>query len=563
MRARIRRLEAEKDNISLRERLQQLQEHRAGAAQHDPAASPARVAPPPAVATSSPVVEKRELVLADMDFKARPVLLPQYYSWTGFYFGGNIGYGVGNDRELSSLSEPGVGSVVGGTTAIAPVGAIGGVQLGYNWQGSPNWLVGFEADFQGSAQNGLSCAFTCINEPGIVMETFTAQHQLEYFGTFRGRVGFVNDSALFYVTGGGAYGRIEQTVAATANETGTATFATASSSENKFGFVVGGGIEAALGGNWTGKVEYLYMDLGTTGNSVSGVFLGAPVQPFTFGATSNIHDNIVRVGLNYRVGGQAQPAVSAYDSMAAISGPVAPVYSWTGFYTGANVGYGIGNDHVAQSLAAGGLTATTEPGSAVMPKGVLGGVQLGYNWQGGSHWLVGFEADFQGAAQTDTACAPLFCVAQSTTTSGLNGTEFVTVQHQLDYFGTIRGRLGGINNNVLYYVTGGAAFGHVTQTTDVNISLSSPGVFVNDSTNADMAGFVVGGGIEAAIGGGWTAKAEYLYMDLGSITDTANLFTGAGNPGEALATTSTIHDHIVRFGANYHFDIAQPVVARY
>src|SRR4029077_14060040 len=104
------------------------------------------------------------------------------------------------------LSVPGNAIVnsAGPDTAIVPFGAIGGGQLGYNWQGGSNWLVGFEADFQGSGQKGISCVISCIIEPSApVVQTFTARHTLDYFGTARGRFGFVTNNALFYVPGGG------------------------------------------------------------------------------------------------------------------------------------------------------------------------------------------------------------------------------------------------------------------------------------------------------------------------------------------------------------------------
>ena len=529
LRARIHGLEVRQENTSLRTRLDQLQGHRQ-LAQSAPAV------PPPA---AEPIAIRRDLIMADMSVKAAPPILPRYYSWTGFYLGGNIGYSVGSDRASASISSAGVSDASGADAVVAPVGAIGGGQLGYNWQGGPNWLVGFEADFQGSGQKGTSCTLICVTSSSQ-QQTFTVQHKLDYFGTVRGRVGVVSNNALFYVTGGGAYGRVDQTLGAVANTgPGNPAFSTAIMSvENKFGFVVGAGVEAALGGNWTGKVEYLYMDLGST--ATSGVIPG----PITFAASSAIHDNIIRGGLNYRLGAQSAP-LTAYDAMAAVPAP-SSMYSWTGLYVGANVGYGFGNDLVAQTVTSVSVVGTAEPNTHLTPKGAVGGVQLGYNWQGGRNWLVGFEADLQGTAQTDTACAPLACITTAA------GTGFITVQHQLDYYGTLRGRLGAINDNVLYYVTGGAAFGHAKQTLNVNVSTTAVPLFGTHSSTADMIGWVIGGGIEAALWGGWTAKAEYLYMDLGSLATSAD-FSQPGNPG-TVTTNSTVRNHIVRIGGNYHFN---------
>jgi outer membrane immunogenic protein len=551
LRARIHRLEVEKDNVGLRARLDQLQGRQATPAQvaaRETAAQPARLE------ASAP---DRTLVLADMRLKAPPAVAPSLYSWTGFYIGGNVGYSVGSDRARGSINIPGLAvDTAGGDTVVAPLGTIGGGQLGYNWQGGPNWLVGFEADFQGSAQKATSCSTACEIQAGVLQLTPTVTHRLDYFGTIRGRFGFVNDGALFYVTGGGAYGRVNQTLEVTAFQSGAGSFASASTIENKFGFVVGGGVESALGGNWTGKVEYLYMDLGSISTSVNGAI--PPATPITFAASSNIHDNIVRAGLNYRFGPPATP-LSAYDAMAAVPA-AATIYSWTGFYVGANVGYGYGNDHTQTDDAMPSLALTSEPGTSVTPKGVVGGVQLGYNWQASPHWLIGFEADLQGAAQTDTVCSSFVCLNQTSTSVG-SGTNFVTVQHQLDYFSTVRGRLGAVVNNTLFYATGGAAFAHVKQTVNVNSSISTPPIFAAAATTQDMIGYTVGGGIEAMLWGGWSAKAEYLYMNLGSISTAFNI--GAPPNVATLTTNSTVHDHIVRIGASYHLDQGPGSAARY
>jgi outer membrane immunogenic protein len=484
-----------------------------------------------------------------------------YYSWTGFYIGGNIGYSVGSDRASGVLSVPNFKETSSPDTAIVPFGAIGGGQLGYNWQGGSNWLVGFEADFQGSGQKGTSCVVGCINAPSAaLLQTFTARHTLDYFGTVRGRFGFVNNDALFYVTGGGVYGRVNQTLEARQSLAGVGTLSAGSTIENKFGFVVGAGLEASLGGNWTGKIEYLYMDLGSTGTGLAGTVPGVPVTPFTFTASSTIRDNIVRAGLNYRFGEPGAPlnALAADYPMPAPA--TSHVYSWTGFYVGANVGYGFGNDRDLMSEPIGTTPVTSEPGSSITPKGVIGGVQLGYNWQGSPNWLVGFEADLQGSAQTDTACGPIICLNQTAAGGAGGSAQFNTLQQQIDYFGTLRGRLGAVKDSVVYYVTGGAAFGHVRQS--VNATATGVGLFVSGASSAEMIGWTVGGGIEAALWGNWTAKAEYLYMNLGSISTSVDVST-PGAPG-TLATNSTVRDHVVRIGANYHFDTGSgAITARY
>jgi outer membrane immunogenic protein len=132
--------------------------------------------------------------------------------------------------------------------------------------------------------------------------------------------------------------------------------------------------------------------------------------------------------------------------------------------------------------------------------------------------------------------------------------QIVTVQHQLDYFGTVRGRFGYLYNNTLFYGTGGAAFGHVRETIHEAFTSGATSQVVDQGNTKDLAGYVVGGGIEAMLGGGWSAKAEYLYMNLGSISGSVDIST-PGQPA-TLLTSSTVRDHIVRIGANYHFGAA-------
>jgi outer membrane immunogenic protein len=541
MRARLRRLEAESENASLRAKIERLETRRSGAT-HETGAPPA----PPRTEASAP---QRTLILADMLVKAPPAIAPRLYSWTGFYVGANIGYGLGDNPVSSTILVNGF-TTFGDPSNTAPAGAIGGAQLGYNWQGGSNWLVGFEADFQASAQKGVTCIINCVHSAALGFEqTLTSGHKIDYFGTVRGRIGWVYNHAVFYATGGGAYGRVEHTdatfVVLPPIAGGGAGRASGVSRQNKFGYVVGGGAEATLGGNWTGKIEYLYMDLGTIGASSNTFINSAIPTSFTLATDSRIRDHIFRIGVNYRVNGDPAP-VSAYASMAAaIPGPGAPVYSWTGFYAGANVGGIIGNDRISQTVEVAGLgTVTTDP-TNIVPKGVLGGVQVGYNFQAGPRWLVGFEADFQGSNQSARSCTPDSCFRQ-TSPVGADRNAFVPIEQTLDYFGTIRGRVGAVNDNVLYYVTGGAAFGHFNQTVSADFT-GSP--ILKAGTTSDLIGYAVGGGIEAAIWGGWTTKVEYLFMNFGTLTTVLD----AGAFNGTIHTTSTIRDHVVRVGTNYRF----------
>ena len=182
------------------------------------------------------------------------------------------------------------------------------------------------------------------------------------------------------------------------------------------------------------------------------------------------------------------------------------VYNWTGFYIGINGGGGFGRsdwDSIGSSFDVSG--------------GLVGGT-VGYNYQFGQA-VVGVEGDIDWAdinGTTNTAC-PFGC---KTTDNWLS---------------TVRGRLGYAADRFMPFVTGGAAFG--------DIRASTPGFAGASNTEA---GWTVGAGLEFAIAGNWTAKAEYLYVDLGKFN--------CGISCGAIATDNvSFTTNIVRAGVNYRF----------
>src|SRR5262249_53460440 len=192
-------------------------------------------------------------------------------------------------------------------------GPVGGVQVGYNWQPS-NWLFGIEADIQGSGQRDTVCLLYCL--PGNV--SYTIENKLSWFGTLRGRFGFVTNETLFYATGGLAFGRVETNGIMFDRPPAF----TGSVSSTRTGWAAGGGVETALVGNWTGKIEYLHIDLGSQTLSVSDFFADSNVFSTSF------RDNVVRVGLNYRIGGT--PAEVSAAGMPLKAAPAR--YDWSGVY---------------------------------------------------------------------------------------------------------------------------------------------------------------------------------------------------------------------------------------
>jgi outer membrane immunogenic protein len=182
------------------------------------------------------------------------------FGWSGFYAGVEAFGGFGS----STWTFPSIG-----TAHIHTVGGMGGGELGYNWQ-MGNVVFGLETDasggdIEGSVSNIGACANTCTSKE-------------QWFGSTRARLGYAYDRVWFYGTGGVAYGGL----------TGTLD----TSPQTNAGWTAGAGVEFAVTGPWSVKVEYLFADLGkfTACNSAA---LGCP-------ATATFQENIVRVGFNHR-----------------------------------------------------------------------------------------------------------------------------------------------------------------------------------------------------------------------------------------------------------------------
>jgi outer membrane immunogenic protein len=448
------------------------------------------------------------------DLAARPYTkapaLAAVYDWTGFYIGVNAGVGLGRDRFQHDFL--GVGSVY--SFYVSPQGGFAGGQVGYNWQtGSVLGPIvfGVEADIQGA---GLSDDRTTFNE-AVVLRNYN--QKLDWFGTARGRIGIANGPVLSYVTAGFAYANVKTSASATFGGV-TNTF---SNERTQGGWVVGSGVEAALGGNWTGKIEYLYLNLGNK-SDIAALAAATPIN-------TELRENIFRVGLNYRIGGRAYAPVAAAN--------------WAGFYLGGNFGSGTGRDRSTLNLPAVGFFQAFN----LAPDGINGGVQAGYNWQA-ANWVFGLEADIQGSTQQDNKTCVLSCIPGGVTAA---------YDATLPWFGTVRGRLGYSVGSTLFYATGGLAYGSIKTKIDTN-SFVGP---VTQSFSHTNTGWTAGAGIETPftllglLGPNWTTKTEYLYVDLGSTSDS---FVFGAVPA---TTTRSVTEHVFRTGINYHFN--SPVVAKY
>ena len=234
---------------------------------------------------------------------------PPAYSWNGWYIGGNVGYSWGNAKYDSTTSTSVFGVIVSGNSISESQkidGVIGGVQTGYNYQFG-GWVWGWETDFQGSGQKGgRTLTGALATAVGPVPATLVTDHKLEWFGTARSRLGFLwGQNVLVYGTAGIAYGQVKDSAALSVGVAPVTASAIATFKDVKAGWTAGAGIEGALGGGWSAKLEYLYIDLGKTELTSAAAVTVAGVGTVATNTTQTLRttDNIVRVGLNYKWGG--------------------------------------------------------------------------------------------------------------------------------------------------------------------------------------------------------------------------------------------------------------------
>ena len=218
----------------------------------------------------------------------------------------------------------------------------------------------------------------------------------------------------------------------------------------------------------------------------------------------------------------AGPAPAADVGAAAPFG-AAPAYDWTGLYVGGQIGVGEGSSVQFFTALGGGSTGRYDL------SGVAGGPEVGFNWQFAQHLVAGAEADFSWADLSGSG---------STTPSYSCGTKCST---DVNWFATERARLGyAFDNGVLLYATGGFA--------QVEVSPNEDG-YVQSSTRP---GWAAGAGVEYRFSRNWSAKVEYLYVNVDNYvwTDaTSKIIDCAG-----LNCSTDARFSLVRFGVNYRFE---------
>jgi len=376
---------------------------------------------------------------ADVPVKAALAKSPApVFDWTGFYLGAYAGVGASwlNAYEATPGTPPSEIQHTG-------FGFTGGLTAGVNFQFG-NWVAGVEGDI------------------GLLD---TGRRMVEWFGSFqydsrtsriatlRGRLGYSVGSTLNYITGGSAWMHVEDIL--------TTPAITSGKSSNRTGFVVGSGIETMLGGNWSAKAEYLFVDVADAFVSSLGTTIHADKHRY----------HLMKFGANYRFGGKPQPALPAHD--------------WSGIYAGVAVGTVAAH---ARGTDPSGTVAGEYP---VSDAGFSAGLLAGFNWQVAPNFVAGVEGDFSfldiDHASTNIASVDVLRIEAGS-------------------LATFRGRLGYNTGPALLYLTGGAAWVKVRDDwTRLGFASSSK----------ILSGYTVGGGIEAVLANNWTTRIEYLYVDAG------------------------------------------------
>lgn len=234
-----------------------------------------------------------------------------------------------------------------------------------------------------------------------------------------------------------------------------------------------------------------------------------------------------------------------------------PVDYWTGFHIGLNGGGAFGSNGTGDAVSFTPGNAPFIGGGFPDPlnakhQGGFGGVQFGYDWQLGRSWVFGLETDIQGSS-----------IGGTTTTvfpgSIIGVPSLTTARDHIDWFGTFRARFGAlVGNDVLFYATGGAAYGGVS--TDVTDTFTPAffGVYKGSASDTRV-GWSAGFGVERALTSNWFLRGEYLHIDLGK----SNVTIADPLLPPPDSVTYSFH-HVadtIRVALDYKF--GGPVAARY
>ncbi len=238
--------------------------------------------------------------------------------------------------------------------------------------------------------------------------------------------------------------------------------------------------------------------------------------------------------------------------------PPVPVFTWTGFYVGGDIGYDFGKDTATST----GTTGNSVSYLVGKHDGVIGGGHIGYNFStqsllggaagglagipfvggfGGAGGVIGIEGDITGSNYRGAVIFP--------------GAIGLREQTQQDVAGSVRGRVGIAVDRALFFATGGVAFAEFQSHYS---AFNAAGATLNADLTHQRIGYTVGGGVEYAITTNWSLRAEYRYSDFGSYVDTTAAAYGFNTRHKDIVQRATM-------GFSYKFETPTmaPVVARY
>ena len=455
---------------------------------------------------------------AAMPIKERMYSPVPVATWDGAYVG--VQGGVVRRDTLVKFDPTSVFVFARNSRDLSRTGGTVGALAGYNWQ-QGNFVYGLEGDW----------SWVGAKRTRVGLNVFDSS-DLTWLATARGRAGLAFESTLFYVTGGAAFGHVNNSAAFLSDGTSRVSF---TQDQTKAGWTLGAGVEHMFAPNWTARAELRYVDLGKT--SVECV--AGTQSCVSTGNQAEFLNSLWmgQVGLSYKFGGGRMADWSRAQAYTPPS-----VALWAGGYLGIQGGaaqnYALFEDSDC-FLAGCPLIDHRKTG------GTVGGL-LGYNWQQGS-FVYGVEGDWSWIGAKTSRLAHPF--------DGPN--RDLSTSYEANWLSTLRGRAGLAFDSALLYVTGGLALGHVQNRVElINVDSSGQptGRAASFSQNQSRVGWTAGVGAEYMLSERWTARAEFRYVDLGKTTiacSSASDFGACVSEGYRGEFSNTLKLGLV--GLNYKF----------
>jgi opacity protein-like surface antigen len=483
------------------------------------------------------VAGARAATAADMPLVVKAP--PAVWSWTGGYFGVHVGEGWGwSDwqRADGNFFDPLFFALQPGNAPLKPFpadaefgGWVGGAQIGGNYQIGPV-VLGAELDVSAADLDGNA---RCANG------RFVCNTRIDALATITGRFGYAINDLLLYGKGGAAWAH-DKFHMTSPPEFGVAPPAAFfipnvfDAGQSRWGWTVGGGVEHAFGGPWSGKVEYNYINLGTH----TPLFVDQLGNQSDIPIRQALH--VVKLGVNYHPDWEGARTPASVAKIPVKAPPLADAWSWTGLYIGGHGGGGFGRKDWS-SDPTGFFSGLLPFGGSSDVDGFVAGGQVGGNYQIG-RLVLGVEADASWADLDGNAkCAVVPSVGAVTPVS-------FTCHTRVDALATVTGRVGGTYGNALVYLKGGAAWAHDKYDMISPAGNTPPRTGPTNLFNASevRAGWTVGAGLEYAFTPNWSGKVEYDYLGLGTRAPTF-----VDQFGNRVPLGIGEHLHVVKIGLNF------------